>query len=57
MLSCYGPTYCASREMKDDFYDSLQDAISSIPSTECFVLLGDFNARVGSRVADNSEDR
>ena len=49
ILSCYAPTFAASRDEKDRFFDSLQDALSSIPSDECFVMLGDFNARVGSR--------
>ena len=45
----YAPTYAASREEKNRFFESLQDALSSIPSGECFVMLGDFNAHVGSR--------
>ena len=49
VLSCYAPTFAASREEKNNFLNSLQDALSSIPPDECFVMLGDFNARVGSR--------
>ena len=49
VLSCYAPTFAASREIKDEFYSTLQQALSSIPHRENFVLLGDFNARVGSR--------
>ena len=49
ILSCYAPIFAASRDEKDRFFDSLQDALSSIPSAECFVMLGDFNAHVGSR--------
>ena len=44
VLFCYAPTY---REEKNRFFESLQDALSSIPSGECFVMLGDFNARMG----------
>ena len=50
VLSCYAPTFAASREEKDNFSSSLQEALNSIPSQECYVLLGDLNARVGSRV-------
>ena len=49
VLSCYAPTFASSRADKDTFYDDLQQAILSIPSNECYVILGDFNARVGSR--------
>ena len=48
ILSCYAPTFRASRE-KDKFYDDLQRALSSTPPQECYVVHGDFNARVGSR--------
>ena len=53
VLSCYAPTFAACRSEKDAFFDDLQQAISEIPSTEPFVMLGDFNARVGSRVEDD----
>ena len=53
ILSCYAPTIAASREDKNSFFDTLQDALLSIPSDKCFVMLGDFNARVGSRGADD----
>jgi len=49
VLSCYVPAYAASREEKNSFFAILQEAISSLPLGDCFVLLGDFNARVGSR--------
>jgi len=50
-FSCYAPTYAASREEKDSFFAILQEAISSLPLGDCFVLFGDFNARIGSRQA------
>ena len=49
VLSCYAPTFAVPREEKDKFYDNLQAALSSLPSDECFVMLGGFNACVGSR--------
>ena len=51
-LSCYAPTFGASQEEKEQFYADLQQAIFAIPPQECYVVLGDFNARVGSREAD-----
>ena len=55
ILSCYAPMYASSRELKDAFYNHLQQAISEIPSRETYVILGDFNARVGSRTNDDSD--
>ena len=49
VFSCYAPTYAASREDKEEFFDTLQQAVSGVPSQECYMMLGDFNARVGSR--------
>ena len=49
VVSCYAPTRAASREMKDAFFLELEHMLSSIPSGEKYVVLGDFNARVGSR--------
>lgn len=49
IMSCYAPTYAASRSEKDEFFDNLQQALSDIPSRDKYVMLGDFNARVGSR--------
>ena len=53
ILSCYAPTYGSSWEVKEQFFASLQQALSDIPSQECYVVLGDFNARVGSRRDDD----
>ena len=53
LLSCYAPTFAASRVEKDYFLNDLQQALDTIPPSESYVILGDFNARVGSR---SSED-
>lgn len=49
IVSCYAPTRAASREVKEAFFQELENVISLVPSKEKYVLLGDFNARVGSR--------
>ncbi len=52
-MGWHAPTYTASREVKGEFFDSLQQALSEIPSGDSFVLLGEFSARVGSRMDDD----
>ena len=47
-LACvYAPTLNSPGEVKDQFFESLDAAIGTIPFTEHIVLLSDFNARVG----------
>ena len=55
VLSCYAPTRAASREDKDKFLNQLDAFITSVPARDCYVILGDFNARVGSR-SDDEDD-
>ena len=49
VISCYAPTLPASEADKSTFYDNLQQALNEVPSRELYLVLGDFNARVGSR--------
>ena len=45
----------ASREDKEAFLQVLDNFLSSVPSRESFVILGNFNARVGSRDGDEGD--
>ena len=49
VVSCYALTRAASRQEKDTFFDELNNILSSVPAGEKYTVLGDFNARVGSR--------
>ena len=49
ILSCYAPTFCPSRDDKDQFFNNLQEALDTEPSSDPYVMLGDFNANMGSR--------
>ena len=42
------PTMTNPDEVKDKFYNDLDGAISATPRTDKLILLGDFNARVGT---------
>ena len=48
IISAYAPTLNHSDEVKDSFYGSLGDAIDEVPASHKLLVLGDFNARVGS---------
>lgn len=48
IFSVYAPTLGTSDDIKDHFYDELDTQIARIPQTGPVLILGDFNARVGS---------
>ncbi len=55
VASCYAPTFAARREEKDRFYDDLRQYVLSIDDKDQFVILGDFNARVGTSRGEQSD--
>lgn len=48
IVACYAPTEAATREEKDDFYAKLESTLQEIPAHNMLILLGDFNARIGT---------
>ena len=48
VIVCYAPINDAADEIKDEFYEVLQESIDSIPNRDMIVCLGDFNAKVGN---------
>ena len=48
IVSACAPTMTNTDEVKDKFYNDLDDVISATPRTDKLFLLGDFNARVGT---------
>lgn len=48
LVSIYAPILTATSEAKEEFHENLADTIGNIPSTEKLILLGDYNARVGT---------
>ena len=55
MVSCYASTSAVSREDKETLFQELENIISSVPSGERYILLGDFNALVGFRDSDDEQ--
>eukprot|EP00117_Sycon_ciliatum_P003195 scpid32106/ scgid8092/ len=54
LVVCYAPTFRASRSVKDAFYADLQQTVMAVPLSDHLIVLGDFNARVGSAVEPQS---
>ena len=48
IVSTYVPTMTNPDEVKDKFYNDLDDVISATPRTDKRILLGDFKVRVGT---------
>ena len=54
IVSVYAPTHKSPQEKKDEFYQELQHTISGVKEDDVLVVVGDFNARVGS--SEDKED-
>ena len=48
LFSAYTSPMTNPDEVKERFYEDLKDAISAVPRSDKLIILGDFNARVGS---------
>ena len=48
IIGVYAPTLVAEEFTKDNFYNELEDTIRAVPRADKLVILGDFNARVGT---------
>ena len=55
VISCYALTFKSSRSEKDTFYNHLQLALNDIPPYDSYMILGDFNAHVRSRLDKDEE--
>ena len=48
MIQCYAPTNDSEDEVKDQFYHRLQSVIDNFSERDVTILMGDFNAKIGS---------
>ena len=48
LISAYAPTMTNPEEVKGQFYEQLDALIAAVPKSEKLIILGDFNARVGT---------
>ena len=47
LISAHAPTEEKSEEVKEIFYNQLENIFDSIPRHDMKIVLGDFNAKVG----------
>ena len=48
VITCYAPTNESDEEMKEQFYETLQNILSKRTEREVVLMIGDFNAKVGN---------
>ena len=53
VFQTYAPDSSYSNETSEEFYDLLQDKIKALPRNNKYILLGDFNAKVGTDQQEN----
>ena len=49
LINVHAPTNKKTEEIKEDFYNLLEQTISQIPSSDIQITLEDFNAKVGKQ--------
>ena len=56
IIRMYAPTFHSPQQEKDHFYADLQSILDAIPDEDVLVVLGDWNARLGSNQGNEECD-
>ena len=51
MIVLHAPTEDSEEEVKDQWYDEVQEVLNKVPGHDMLIVLGDMNAKVGKEVA------
>ena len=54
VIQCFAPTEPSASEIKDNFYEILQDLITTVPKNDVLIVMGDLNAKLGSPISSLS---
>ncbi|XP_055388264.1 craniofacial development protein 2-like [Condylostylus longicornis] len=49
IVQCYVPAEISEDEIKDEFYEQITATLSDVPKSDILILMGDFDAKVGSK--------
>ena len=51
LLAVHAPTEKKEDDIKDEFYEELENTINEIPKQDMLIILGEFNAKIGKEPA------
>jgi len=54
VVNVYAPTENAKDEQKEQFYEDLNRCCDQVPKHDALLIVGDFNARIGKEIANQS---
>lgn len=57
MINVHAPTEEKEDDIKEDFYNDLEDVIEETPKQDILIVLGDFNAKIGREQTNKKSGR